>query len=312
MARNLIGIDIGGTNCVVCLGNEHGKVIDEIRFKTFEKDGPQQCIDNLISSCRKLINKHQIPLAGIGICCGSPLNPYRGVIQSPANLPSWVDIPIVDIFQKEFGIRTYLENDANAAALAEHRFGAGRGKKNVVYLTFGTGMGAGMVLNSQLYRGANVYAGEVGHFRLDSDGPVGCRKRGSFEGYCSGGGIAQLAQMTKEAWKGETTLKDNPKAVDVGNGAEEGDELCIAVLEESGRRLGQGLSYIIDLLNPEVIAIGTVFVRCEKFLRPSMENVLKDECMEQTLSACKIVPSKLSNNIGVFASLSVACQGLEK
>jgi glucokinase len=311
MSRILLGVDIGGTNCVVCIGNEDGQIIEEIRFLTLESEGPSRCIEKLIYSSRKLINKHQLAISAIGISCGSPLNPFSGVIQSPANLKSWIDIAIVDIFQKEFGIRTYLENDANAGALAEHRFGAGRGKKNIVFMTFGTGLGAGMILNGALYRGANVFAGEIGHFRLSEDGPEGCRKKGSFEGYCSGGGIAQLAKSIKENWTSETVLSETPTSREVGEGAAAGDELCLEILKESGRRLGQGLSYVIDLLNPELIIIGSIFARCEEYLRPSMEAVLEEECLQQTLSVCKVVPAKLHGNIGVFAALSVGCAGLE-
>src|SRR5690606_15592063 len=132
-------------------------------------------------------------LAAIGISCGGPLDSRRGVILSPPNLPGWDRIPVVEVFQQAFKVPVALQNDANAGALAEWLWGAGRGSHNMIFLTFGTGMGAGLILNGQLYSGTNDLAGEVGHIRLAPDGPVGYGKAGSFEGFCSGGGIKQLA-----------------------------------------------------------------------------------------------------------------------
>ena len=130
----------------------------------------------------------------IGITCGGPLDSKKGLIMSPPNLPKWDKIPITKIIEDNFNVPVFLQNDANACALAEWRFGAGKGTNNMIFLTFGTGLGAGLILDGRLYAGTNNLAGEIGHIRLAKDGPLGYDKKGSFEGFCSGAGIARLAK----------------------------------------------------------------------------------------------------------------------
>lgn len=137
-------------------------------------------------------------IRSVGISCGGPLDPVRGIIQSPPNLPGWCDVPITEIVRAKTGVPVFLQNDANACALAEWRFGAGRGTQNMVFLTFGTGLGAGIIVNGGILNGASGMAGECGHVRLASDGPVGYGKAGSFEGFCSGGGLARQGREAAE------------------------------------------------------------------------------------------------------------------
>jgi glucokinase len=301
-----LGFDIGGTKCAVCLGDEQGNVLDKRTFATEEPKGPSQAVEKLIASAQELIAAHRAKPTAVGIACGSPLDPDQGIIQAPANLPSWKDVAIVRIVRERLGLPAFLENDANAGALAEFWFGAGRGYRNVIFMTFGTGMGAGLVLDGRLYRGTNVYAGEVGHLRLAPHGPVGCRKPGSFEGFCSGGGIAQLARAERQCWDGATLLGEAPTTREVGEAAERGDELAKRILAISGRYLGHGLAIVLDVLNPEIVAIGSIFGRCERFLRPAMDEVLRAEALPQTYSVCRIMPAKLGERIGDVASLAIA------
>jgi len=152
----------------------------------------------------------------------------------------------------------------------------------------------------------------VGHIRLEKNGPIGVHKSGSFEGFCSGSGIKQLAKREFAAWKTSTILGEDATAKEVGEAAKKGDALAIRILEISGRYLGLGLAYIIDILNPERIVIGSIFPRCEKFLRPAMEVALRLEALPQSLSACEIVGSELGERISDYASLSVALLALAK
>lgn len=312
MANYYLGIDIGGTKSAVCLGDDDANILDKVAFPTKEPDGPEQCIRNLISAAHELLNKHQVKARGIGIACGSPLDPDRGIIQSPAQLSSWVDVPIVEIFSKEFSVPAFLDNDANAGALAEYCFGAGKGCRHMAFLTFGTGMGAGFVLNGAIYRGANCYAGEVGHFRLAPDGPIGCRKAGSFEGFCSGAGIAQIAESERKQYRGKTVLGERASAKDVAMAAEQGDELALRILAISGTWLGAGLALILDCINPERIIIGSIFTRCEKFLRPSMQRKLEEEALSHTVRVCQVLPAALGEKIGDYAALSIAFSEMKK
>ena len=309
MINSFLGIDIGGTNCKVSLGNDQGKIIDKISFPTLERQGPQQAIDNFLKFSDEVLARHGITPSAIGISCGSPLDPDRGVIQSPPNLPSWNNVEIVRIFERRYGLPTFLDNDANAGALAEFSFGAGRGYRNIVFITFGTGCGAGLILDGRIYRGTNCYAGEVGHIRLEKEGPVGYHKSGSFEGFCSGGGLQQLGSLRRRDFAGATVLGPNPTAEEIGKAAVAGDELAVSILEECGHYLGRGLAYIVDILNPQRIIIGSVFVRCEKFLRPSMESALREEALAQSCSVCEVVPAGLGEMVGDFAALSVGYYG---
>jgi glucokinase len=240
------------------------------------------------------------------------------MILSPPNLPGWDEIPIVRLFEKKYGVPTFLQNDANACALAEWLMGAGRGTKNMVFLTFGTGMGAGLILNGKLYSGTNDLGGEVGHIRLAPDGPVGFGKAGSFEGFCSGGGIAQLAK--KLVWqkleKGEKVgfcpTLENAEKIDtkmVALAAREGDPVALEIIRMSAEYLGRGLSVIIDILNPECIVIGSVYARNEDLFKPFMEEIIRQEAIPSAIEVCKIKPAELGDTVGDFAALGVAVYG---
>ena len=208
----LLGFDIGGTKCAAILGektnNETINIVDKVVLPTNKP--AYEMIESLFIAAENMLNKNGFTKAdinGIGISCGGPLNSKTGIILSPPNLPGWDNIPIVDMAEKRFGIKALLQNDANACAMAEWKFGAGKGYSNIIFLTVGTGMGAGMILNGKLYSGTTDLAGEVGHIRLADKGPVGYGKEGSFEGFCSGGGIAKLAKtIAKEKLEAGTKL----------------------------------------------------------------------------------------------------------
>ena len=189
----LIGLDIGGTKCAAVLGDRDGRVLARRAFLTAEESGWQGAIARLIAESRALLGG-ETPEA-VGISCGGPLDSEAGVILSPPNLPGWDHVPVAEIVSEALGAPAYLQNDANACALAEWLYGAGRGARNLIFLTFGTGLGAGLILDGRLYEGASGLAGEAGHIRLSPRGPVGYRKAGSFEGFCSGGGLSNLARM---------------------------------------------------------------------------------------------------------------------
>lgn len=293
-----LGVDIGGTKTAVCLGDRQGNILEKIKFSTC---GPEQTVEAIIAAGKALL-KDEKALA-VGVSCGSPQDSERGIIQAPPNLPGWVDVPITDILQKAFGAPAFLANDANACALAEWKYGAGQGTENMIFLTFGTGLGAGLILNGRLYEGTCGMAGEAGHLRLTEDGPVGYGKAGSFEGYCSGGGILKLSKLMGGSYESTKDICDAAKA---------GDPLAKAVIDESARRLGQGLSFLIDLFNPQRIVIGSVFARAEALFRPEMERIIAREALEANRRVCQVVPAQLGERIGDVAALSVAVIGWEE
>ena len=315
--RLLAGVDIGGTKCAVTLGlPESGGIVikDKLRFPTTDVEGT---IRDIKSALREVMERNGLGSEGIsaiGISCGGPLDSRTGVIMSPPNLPGWDNIPIVRILSEEFGVPAAVHNDANACALAEWLFGAGKGTRDMVFMTFGTGLGAGLILDGKLYTGTNDNAGELGHIRLEGFGPVGYGKAGSFEGFCSGSGIEQLARsMVKERlqmghsvpWCPDGNL-DGITAKAVADAMREGDSLAKRVYEISARQLGKGLSIVIDILNPEVIVIGSIYARNEDIFKPLMEEVLAQEALPLANKVCKVVPAALGESIGDYAALSIA------
>jgi len=311
-----LGIDIVGTKCAVIAGTEEMQILKRISFPTETSKGPSHALDLLLNSASEITgNLKNDRLKAVGISCGGPLDSVSGIVQSPPNLPGWDSIPIVDLFKDKFNVPVYLQNDANACALAEWKFGAGKGTRNMVFLTFGTGMGGGIIINGRVYSGTNDLAGEVGHIRLADDGPKAYGKKGSFEGFCSGTGIALLAkQIVREKFALSQPVSfcknieeiDRINARDVAEAAFAGDKTAIKILEISGEYLGKGISLLIDILNPEKIVIGSIYARCRQFIEPACLEVVAREALEPARAVCSIVPAALGEQIGDFASLSVA------
>ncbi len=325
---NFIGIDIGGTKCAVILGSgDQTKTFSVTGKKTLltrESPDPWQMIRKLQDEMEKLLDQHDIrveSLAAIGISCGGPLDSRKGIVLSPPNLPGWDEIPVVDLFVERFRVPTFLQNDANACALAEWLMGAGRGTQNMVFLTFGTGMGAGLILNGKLYTGTNDLGGEAGHVRLAPDGPVGFGKAGSFEGFCSGGGIAQLAKsIVMEKLKNNVSVEfcpsmDAVEKIDtktVALSAREGDPVALEIIKISAEYLGKGLSILIDILNPECIVIGSIYARNVNLFKPHMEKLIREEAIPGASAVCEIKPAELGESVGDYAALGVAFNGMNQ
>ncbi len=310
--RYFLGFDIGGTKCSASLGQYDGNRLI-IRAKnminTAEYKTPTAAMQQLTKLAKQLSEGHAIE--GIGVSCGGPLDSEKGLLLSPPNLIGWDRVPITDYFAEQFGVPATLQNDANAGAIAEWKFGAGQGYQNLIFLTFGTGVGAGLILNGQLYKGSNDAAGEVGHIRMETYGPVGYAKSGSFEGFCSGGGIVQLAQARllelHQSGKHHPLEKEIPlTAKAVFDYAKQGDPLCMEICTVIGHVFGRGLSILIDLLNPQAIIAGSIFARNFDLLYPILCETLSKEALPVARKGCKILPSALGDSIGDLSALAVA------
>ena len=322
----LIGFDIGGTKCATILGETDASgqvnIVEKIVFPT--KKGPEASLTAIYSSTEELLHKNGLQpsqIAGIGISCGGPLDSRNGIILSPPNLPGWDNVPIVEMTEKRLGIKAFVQNDANACAMAEWKYGAGKGYDNVVFFTFGTGMGAGLILDGRLYSGTCDLAGEVGHLRLSGHGPVGFGKEGSFEGWCSGGGIAQVGQTmarqriqmgAKTANCGSLDELPAVTAKSIAEAAYAGDETAREVYRTVASYLGRGLALIIDVLNPEVIILGSIFGRSRDLIEPYMLEVVHREAIGFSAAKCRIVPAGLGEHIGDMAALVLAVEASKK
>ena len=304
----LIGIDIGGTKCSVVTGDETGRVTGKTKFETRGCAETLSLIFDAVSAAGTA--------DAVGISSGGPLDEKAGVILSPPNLPGWDNVPIRDMIEERFGIKCAIKNDADACAVAEWKYGAGKGTDNMVFLTFGTGMGAGLIINGAPYSGTNGNAGEAGHIRLAAKGPVGYNKAGSFEGFCSGGGIKQLGvsaakKLFAKGAPGPAFCENEDglpfvTAKSIAEAAYKGDKTAINIYRKSARCLGSGISVIIDLLNPEAVVIGGIYPRCTDLMQKEMMKVIKKEALSFSASVCRVVPAYFGDDIGDVAALSVA------
>lgn len=308
-----LGFDIGGTKCAVVIGEKNGNSVikkDKIRFDTVSSRGWRAVVADLISSAHTLLERNEIESTDIvaaGVSCGGPLDSKKGIIMCPPNLPDWDNVPLADMISEEFGFPCKVCNDADACALAEWQFGAGRGCNDMIFLTFGTGMGAGLILGGKLYSGSCGLAGEVGHIRLDSDGPVGYGKAGSFEGFCSGAGIAAMAKKMLSIYNGTTTIpQDDVTAKSIAIAANGGDKLANAIYRRCAEKLGLGVSILIDILNPKKIVIGSIYERSNHLLSETMNEVISREALSLSAKQCEVVPAMLGDEIGDYAALGVA------
>lgn len=311
----LVGVDIGGTKTAVVLAEKPTHILFREEFQTLPNLGP----DHAIEKVQRLIDlglsrNGQPSVFRIGVSCGGPLDRVRGIIQSPPNLATWTDVPIQEILERKFGVPCLLENDANAGAVAEFRYGAGDDCRNLVFLTMGTGFGAGLILNGELYRGTSEMAGEIGHVRLTEAGPVGYGKAGSVEGWASGWGMAQHgAELIKSAQRAgersalmEIGAERDVTSRDIGEAAIAGDLVAQRIVCITGEKLGHALAMLVDVLNPERIVIGGMALRLGRLLLDPALDVLHREALMQSTAVCKVVPARLGERIGDVSALCVA------
>ena len=310
------GLDIGGTKCAAILADVDKGNIAFLEREQIETKGTWETV--LTQLCEKIktyVARHGAVVSAAGISCGGPLSSSRGVIVGPPNLPGWNNVPVCAFIAEKLALpleAVRLKNDADACAVAEWKFGAGRGTKNMIFLTFGTGLGAGLILNGALYSGTDDMAGEAGHIRLEKFGPVGYGKAGSFEGFCSGGGIVQLADLhfTEKTQRGEACPyykgAGSVSAKILSEQAAKGDLDALEIFASVGTYFGRGLSVLVDLLNPEVIVAGSIFTRCRQYIEPNMRKEMEKECLPASFARVRILPSMLGEKIGDYGAVVAA------
>ncbi len=294
----LIGLDIGGTKTSIVLADKDFKILKKFVFDTKPEEGFEKFFKRLIGFSKSML-KNISPQA-VGVSIGGPLDTEKGIIFNPPHLP-WGKVNLKKSLESVFKCPVKIEHDAKACALAEWKFGAGRGCKNMIFLTLGTGLGAGIIIDGKIYRGSTGLAGEVGHIRIAEKGPVVYGKAGSWEAFCSGKGIAKLAHfMFPEVFGEDVTTKE------VSERAFKGDEYAIRVLEESGKYLGLGISILIDIFNPDAVVLGNLSWRLPKFWLDKALEVVEKETLENTRKVCRIVRNELKDELGDIAALIVA------
>lgn len=315
MKKHVVGIDIGGTKLATVVADDSGNILSKVRRPTRADKGPEYAINLLFEMVYETVDQtglEQKAISAIGVSCGGPLDTETGIVYSPPNLPGWDAFPLKARLESEFNIPAVIENDANACALAEYRFGGGRGYNSVLYMTMSTGIGGGIVINGQIYHGANDSAGEVGHQILLPDGPLcGCGKRGCLEALCSGPAIARRAKeaIQKESNTTILTLTDGRidavKSEHVLAAARQGDMLAQKLVDETAYYMGWGIANLVNILNPDIVLLGTIAIAAGDLLLEPIRKTVANFAMVRPAEAVKIMPAQLGDSLGDLAAIAL-------
>jgi glucokinase len=310
------GIDLGGTKILsVCVDRDLRILAQDYR-ETGADDGPDAVIERMVDSMRAAVGSRR--LLAVGVSTPGPTDPTRGIVTTPPNLPGWRDVPLASAISERLGVPAWIENDANAAALAEHRLGAGSEAKHVILVALGTGIGGGLVLNGQLYRGASGAAGEIGHMQLDPDGrQCGCGRRGCLEALASGWALgARAAEIVALEPDGilARLVQDSgeePDAKRLEDAAAAGDKSAQAAIHDAGTYLGAGLVNIVNIFDPEVIVIGGGLRRLgEPYLGHAIE-IMKSEAFPQNVRDVQVVEAALGDEAPALGVAILAIEMLQ-
>jgi glucokinase len=310
--RPIIAVDIGGTKTIVAAVLPDGKIIWRRFYLTRADGGATEVIRTLSSAINKLVaqatSKGTGPV-GIGIGVAGILDTARGIVTTSPNLPGWRNVPIKEIIAARSGLNTFLINDANAAALGEYHFGAGRGYDNMLYITVSTGIGGGIITDSQLYTGADGCAGEWGHMTVEPDGPkCHCGNFGCLEAVAGGWAIAKEAATRIKNGEMSSIADlvagriDCITAEDVGKAARKGDCLACEIVAKAANYLGIGLANLVNIFNPDLIVIGGGLSRMGNMLLKPAQQVIKERAFRLPAKTVRIVRARLGSNAGIIGA----------
>ncbi len=313
-SRVFAAVDLGGTNTILGLLSEKGEVLERLEVPTAVEDGYDDVVDRIADGLRLMIGSRSV--VGIGIGAPGPLDAERGVIIESPNLEGFNNRPLALDLAKRCELPVFLENDANAAALAESWIGAGRQARDLIVLTVGTGIGGGLILGGRLYRGSAFSAGEVGHMTIEPNGPVcACGNQGCLEVLASAPAIA--ARAREKVQKGfETRMLDlaggDPAAISaetVSLACDENDPVALRVLEETGRYLGIGTANLINVLNPQLVLFGGGGARAGEFLLAPIRKEVERRSFAGLKACAEIGPCTLGDDAGLIGAARVAMDG---
>lgn len=320
---HLIGVDIGGTKICVCIGDHTGKIIASKRILTQPLKGSKNGLKAIADLIREILNEEGIDLkqiGAIGISSPGPISTKEGKMLKPPNLPGWENAPLVQYFKDAFRKEVVMNNDANAAGVAEFQFGGSKGTPNLIYLTCSTGMGGGAIVNGELLQGVSDTAAEVGHFVLDINGPeCPCGQRGCFEAYCGGAALAKKMQKEIQQSHIQTDIlaeaKGDINQVDAAclvNAVKKRDKYALKVWDEFILRLAHGIGVVLMNFNPEVVILGTIAIHAGPLLLEPLKKELPRFAWRENVHACRIEMSTIGDRISELSGLALAKQALAK
>lgn len=316
MTDYYLGIDLGGTKISTALMDREGDILAQDYRPTLAKGGQEAVLQRILDATQAVMSQADATadqVIAIGVGAPGPMEAKEGILTAPPNLPGWVNVPLKRLIEEGTGIRTFLENDANAAALAEFHYGAGIGSKNMIYVTVSTGIGGGIILNRELYYGSNGAAGEVGHMTLLRDGPLcGCGNRGHLEALASGTAIAREAR--ERLARGIQTrigvlAHGDPEQVTaqlVAQAAADGDAEAQEIIHHAMEFLGIGMANLANIFNPDLIVIGGGLTNLGELLFEPVRRIVRNTAFDIIADNVQVVPAKLGSDVGVIGAAAVA------
>ncbi len=306
-------IDLGGTKLRSVVFDDSGRILgDDIRASR-TAEGLDAVLDRMVECLDGSLSKAGVArerLAGLGVASPGAVDVVRGIVPNAPQLPGWQDVPLARLMEERLGLPTLLENGATAAALGEHRFGAGRGSRFMLYITVSTGVGGGIIIDGELYRGKSGAAGELGHVIIDMSGPpCGCGARGCLESLASGTAIAkkgeQLAQSGDSPVLARLRREEGRVTAEImERAAKMGDIASREAFREAGHYLGVALAGLVNVLDPEVIVIGGGVAKAGDLLLEQARVTMESLAMTQPLKGVRLVVSELGDLVGTFGMLA--------
>jgi len=314
----VLAIDLGGTKIIAAVISHQGQVMARESYLTSAGEGPQSVIDKILSATDHLLGVSNIELSqlhSISIAAAGAIDFEQGVVTSSPNLPGWHDIPLRDMVNRKYRVKTFLINDASAAALGEHQFGVGRGVNNLIYLTVSTGIGGGIIIDGRLYLGPSGSAGEIGHMTIDVNGPkCSCGNIGCLEMLASGTAMAREA-IRRISQGEESSLTEMVEgkigditAEKVGVSAEGGDSLALEVISQAANYLGVGMVNLVNIFNPEMIIVGGGVAQMGDLLLAPARQAVEERAFQLPAQAVRIVPAQLGDSAGLLGAAVFALQ----
>ena len=309
------GLDLGATKILSLVVDAADSVLAEDIRPTLGAEGPDAVIARMAASLRESLSKAGLSeqqLTAVGVSAPGPVDHVHGVVTYPPNLPGWRDVPLASRLQQALGVPCFLENDANAAAVAEHRFGAGRGARHMLFITVSSGVGGGIIIDGALYRGVSGGAGEVGHIILNEDGPpCGCGRRGCLEVYSSGLAIArdgnELAAKNPDSRLARIAAENPPLTAEaIHRAARDGDRVAREIIAGAGYRLGEGIASLINILNPELIVLGGSLIKMGDIYLGPMREAAASGAFPQHWRDVRIVEVALGDQSPALGAASLA------
>lgn len=319
MKKYVIGVDIGGTKIATGLITKDGKLKKKVILPTLSSKGMKASLGQVYRSVEELMELSKVKMkdvAGIGVCAPGPLDPVKGIVHNPPNLKGWKEVPLAELLRRKFRKKVKLENDANAAGMAEAIWGAAKGFKNVFYVTVSTGIGTAIIIDGNIYHGKNGMAGEGGHCTINYDGKdevCGCGNVGCIERLASGPGTVKgLVKKLKKNPALKTSITDladgEPESITmvmIGEAAREGDKVALDTIKEQSRRLGIWLGSMISLLDPEVIVIGGGVSALGSLMLKDIKQTIPPHSINIFAKKTPVRLAKLKRDVGIFGAASV-------